>query len=283
MHQPSRRPSIRPRTFERRAVVALLAFDSETASMNIVTGMTGSADHRWLDDVLRADVAIGATDLCVRAQQREAGVSRVIEIPQLPAVRSVAFAAILAETSIVHIVLCMAAGTLPGRIIEPLAGMALAAADDDVQSGQRILRLIVVEIDVLPLCGVVAPLALLAERAAMRLSGAVTVDALRTELLVLGHRGMTGVTIELRVRALEGKFEARQMVEVRDFPDIIAVTVAARRAQATDVFVIGLMATGAILRDRIVQIAAAMAVAAADPGVAPEQGKAGFPSMVEFL
>ena len=58
-------PLVRPRTFERHRVVALLALEAEATSVNVLTRMTGTADHRWLDDVLRPDMAIGATYLCV--------------------------------------------------------------------------------------------------------------------------------------------------------------------------------------------------------------------------
>src|SRR5262249_45113775 len=156
-----------PRTLERRRVVALLAVDPEATGMDIFARMTGAADHRWLDDVLRPDMTVGATDLGVRAQQREARVSRVIEVPHLPTVGCVALGAVLAKSSIVNIVLRMAAQTFLRRVIESLARMTLAAAHDHMQSGQGVLGLIVVEIDFLPAGRVVALLALLAERAAM--------------------------------------------------------------------------------------------------------------------
>src|SRR3954471_15332846 len=74
-----------PRAFEGSRVVTLLTLLPEASLVHIVTRMTGTADHRGLDYVLRADMAISATRLCVRAQQREAGVGCMVEIPHLPA------------------------------------------------------------------------------------------------------------------------------------------------------------------------------------------------------
>ncbi len=56
-----------PWTMEGGRVVALLAFLAEAPRVYVITGMTGAANHRGFDDVLRPDVAIGATDLCVGA------------------------------------------------------------------------------------------------------------------------------------------------------------------------------------------------------------------------
>src|SRR5690242_1679793 len=98
-------PLIRPRTFERRRVVARLALHAEATSMNVRTCVAGAADHRRLDDVLRSDMAVGATCLCVGTQQREARVSCMVEVPHLPAVRRMALVAVLAEPSVVNIIL----------------------------------------------------------------------------------------------------------------------------------------------------------------------------------
>src|SRR5882724_3649507 len=228
-------------------------------------------------------MAVGAADLRVSAQERKAGVGRVIEVPHFPAIRRMALGAVLPETPVVNVVLGVAADAFLGRIIESLCRMALPARDDHVQSRERILRLIVIEAHVLPFRGRVALLALLAQRAAVRLIGAMTVDALRAEFLVLGNARMTHVTVEVRVRAFQGKLEARQVVETGDAPDIVAVTVGTRGSQPAGVLVIGLVAAGAILRYRVLQISTAVAVSAADTRMAAEKGEPGLACMVELL
>ena len=132
------RPLVRPRAIEGGGVVTLLALLAESSGVHIVTGVTGTANHRRLDDVLRPDVAIGATDLCVGSQQWEARVGRMIEIPHLPAVRVVALGAVLTQPAVVYIVLGVAAAAFLGRIIESLSGMTLAAGHHHVQAYERI-------------------------------------------------------------------------------------------------------------------------------------------------
>ena len=191
--------------------------------------------------------------------------------------------AILSESSVVDIILGMAADAFLWRLIEFLGRVALTAADDDVQPGEGILGLIVVEVDFFPLGRRVALLALLTERSAVRLISAVAIDALRAQLLVLRHGGVADVAIEFGVRALEGKLEAHEMVELGDPPDIIAMTVTAGWPQPADMLVVRLMATGAILGYRVLQITAAMAIATADARMFALQGKPGFARVVEFL
>ncbi len=207
-------PLARPRPSERSRVVALLALGAEAPGVDIVSRMTGSADHRGLDDVLRPDVAVGASDLRVRAQQGETGMGGMIEVPHLPTVWCMAFAAVLTETAVVDIVFCVTAVALLGGVSESLGGMTLAAGNHDMQPREGILRLIVIEPHFLPSGRVVALLALPAQRTSVRLVGAVAVDALRAEFLILHDTGMAYVTIESRVRALEAELEVRQVIEV---------------------------------------------------------------------
>src|SRR6185312_5180677 len=131
----------------------------------------------------------------------KASVGCVIEVPHLPAIRCVAFAAVLAKAAVVDVVLGVTAHTFLWRVIEPLGCMTLPACDDDMQSGERILRLVVIEVHLLPLCSGMALLALLAQCAAMRLIGAMAIDALRAQFLIFGDAGMANVTVEVRVRA----------------------------------------------------------------------------------
>jgi hypothetical protein len=98
----------------------------------------------------------------------------------------------------------------------------------------------------------------------------MAIDALRAELLIFHDARMTYVAVEIRMRAFEGELEARQVIEIGDPPEVIAVAVAARRSQSAHVLVVRFVTAGAILRNRVFQVSAAMAVTAADPRVAPE-------------
>lgn len=277
------RPLVRPRAIEGGGVVTLLALLAEPSGVHIVTGVTGTANHRRLDDVLRPDVAIGATDLRVGSQQWEARVGRMIEIAHLPAVRVVALGAFLAQPAVVHIVLGVAADAFLGRIVESLSGMTLAAGHDDMQTHERVFRLIVIEIHLGPLRRGMALLALLAQRATVWLVGPVAVDAFGSELLVFDHARVAHMTVQVGVRAFERKLEALQMVEMGYPPGIAVVAVRAGGTQPAGVLVIRFVAADAILGYRVLQVAAAMTVATADTGMPAFEGKARLARVVEFL
>ena len=222
---------VRPRALEVGRVVTLLTLLPEASLVHVVTRMTRTADHRGFDFVLRTDVAVGAAHLCVGAQQGEAGVGRVVEVPHLPAVRIVTLGTFLTEAAIVDIVLCMAADAFLGGVVESLRRMTLAARDNHVQTHERILRLVVIEVHFHPLRGGVALFALLAQCATVRFVGPVAVDALRAQLLVFDDARVARVTVEICVRALEGKFEARKMIEIGDVPHIVPVAIRTRGSQ----------------------------------------------------
>ncbi len=162
----------------------------------------------------------------------------MIEVPHLPAIRCVALAAVPSQTAVVDVVFRVTAHAFLGRVVEPLGCMTLPARDDYMQSRERVLRLIVVEVHVLPLGSGVALLALLAQRAAVRLIGAMTVDALRAQLLIFGNAGVAHVTVEVRVRAFEGKLEARKMIESGDAPHVVPVAIGTRGSQPACVLVV---------------------------------------------
>ena len=117
----------------------------------------------------------------------------------------------------------------------------------------------------------------------MRLIRAVAVDASRAQLLILRYGRVTGVAVELGVRACQGKLEAYEMVELGDPPEITAMTVPTGWPQSADMLVVRLMASGAILRYRIVQIPAAMTITTPDPRMFALQGESGLARVVEFL
>ena len=66
----------------------------------------------------------------------------------------------------------------------------------------------------------------------------MTVDALRAQLLVFGNARVTHVTVEARMRSLEGKLEARKMIEVGDVPHVIPVAIGTRGSQPARVLVV---------------------------------------------
>src|SRR5262249_26523474 len=151
------------------------------------------------------------------------------------------------------------------RVIEALSAVALPAGNDDMQSHERVLGLVVIEVHVLPPSLRMTLIAFLAESPAVGLVGAVAIQALGAQLLVLCNSGVTGVEVQLLVGAVEWEFEPLEMVEGRHFPDVVAVAVPAGGSQPAGVLVIRLVASGAILRNRLLQVAAAVAVATPDP------------------
>jgi hypothetical protein len=174
----------------------------------------------------------------------------------------------LTQLTFVDVFVCVAAVAVIGCLLEVLIRVALSACDGHMEAEEGVRREIVIEVDLTPLRGRVTPLASLAERAAVRVIGTVTAYAGRTELLLLHNTRMTRVTVQ----ACMGPYEWEELfVVVRgDSPQIVAVALAARRAQPTGVTVVRLVAAGAVFWNRGVEIAAAMAVGAADVRVAAE-------------
>ena len=131
-----------------------------------------------------------------------------------------------------------------------------------------------------PFRGGMTLLALPAHGPTMRLVGAMTVDAFSPELLVLRHARVTGVAAELGVRALQGKPE---MLEIENRPVIVAMTVRAGRSQAAGMLIVRAVTANAIFRYRLLQIAAAVTVAATDVSMMSEEREAGFALVIKFL
>ena len=120
--------------------MAAVALRTVLTQVPIVLVMAGVALLRHPLRTGRLAMAIGALQFAVRAEQREVRIARMIEGPQLPAVRRVAGFALFAQAAFVHVILRMAAIAGRGRVAESLRGMALHAADDAMQSEQRKLR-----------------------------------------------------------------------------------------------------------------------------------------------
>ena len=118
------------------------------AQVPIVLMVAGIAFLRHFLRTRGLAMAVGADQFAVRAEQREVRIARMIKLPQLPAVRRVAGIAFLAQAALVHIVVRVAAIARRRRIAERLRRMALHAADDAMQSEQRKLRQVVIELHV---------------------------------------------------------------------------------------------------------------------------------------
>jgi hypothetical protein len=93
-----------PWPLEGRGGVTELTLCAEPAAVNVVFRVTPAAQHRGLDDVLRFQVALGATDLRMGAAQRKPGARRMVEIPQFPAIRRVARGAGLGQCAVMGVI-----------------------------------------------------------------------------------------------------------------------------------------------------------------------------------
>lgn len=208
---------------------------------------------------------------------------RVVEVPEFPTVRVVTRAAIAPQPSVVNVVPRVTPGTIAGRVGESLGRVALRAGHDHMETRQEVTRLVVVETHLRPVGGVVTLIALASKTASMRLVGSMAIDAVASQLLVTNRGRVTGVTVELAVRIIEPESEAPGVIELRHLPGIVSVAVGTLRSEPPGVAVVRPVASGAILGNRLLRIAAPMAIPTANPGVLAEEGKAGFARVVESL
>lgn len=263
--------------------MALLTLHAESSLVHVISRMATAADHGGLHLVLRTQVALGAAGFGVCPKKRKACSCRVIEIPVLPAIGVVARFALLSEGPTVGVVPGVTADARQRSVTEPLRGVTLGAGRRDMQANQRISRLIVVEADLSPLRGAVAPLTLLAESPAVGLIGTVAVNACCAELLLLRDAGVAGVTVQLRVSALEHEVEALRVIESAHLPDIISMAVGASRPEPARVPVIGSMAALTVPGNRVVQVSGAVAVRASDVRMTAQQREICLARVVEAL
>ena len=122
----------------------------------------------------------------------------------------------------------------------------------------------------------VALLARIAELAAMRILGAVAIDALLAEFLRRYHGAVAGITIEFGMYALQLEVVSGRVIQARHVPEIIVVAIAAFSTEARRVRVVGAVTAVAILRNLVLIVTAAMTGGAIDPVVRAQQFKAGF-------
>ena len=118
------------------------------AQVPVVLVMTRAALLRHLHRARRLEMAGGALQLRVCAQQRKMRLLGVIKHPQRPAVGRMAVVAFLAQAALVNVIVRMALDALQRGLVEAQGRVALRAADDAMQSEQRVLGQVVVEDDV---------------------------------------------------------------------------------------------------------------------------------------
>ena len=128
-----------------------------------------------------------------------------------------------------------------------LCHVALAAGRRDVQAEKRIARQVVVEVDLRPPADGMTLVAGLFHRRAVGIVGAVAANALCPKLLHAHICGVTGMTLHLGVRSRERKL---RMAVTGHPPEIVAVTIPAREAEAALMAVISPVAADAALLNR---------------------------------
>ena len=186
-----------------RAIVAELTF------VRVVVGVTTDTLGRRQCIGYRLDVAIGALDIRMRAEQREVRIDCVIERHVQPFSRPVTVVADRAVDAVVRIVLEMARDAFGRlRLVENVALVARLAFEICMRTGQREAAAIeVVEQRLRPVDRVVTVLTLGAVATHVLIVIDVTVDANVGSVDILlvdvaAHAGDLGVRAEQRVPAL---------------------------------------------------------------------------------
>lgn len=270
-------------TFEADRSVALLALNAIRTRVDVVLGVARDAIGFELDFGCRPDVTAFAFELRVRASERESGLPRVVEFPQPPAVRGVAGVALGPHAPLVYVALLVAATT--GRIRDVIGAFAVAllARDGDVQSKQRELGQVMIEVhDLLPSFRDVTLVAPNSEAACMYVACPMAAHAFRRQLVSAQRRCMTRMTVDLGVEAGKLPMAVARVIELHRFPFLRSVAMVALRCESSRMRVLALMAAGAILRQLVMQVAAAMAVLAFELGMRAFERESRLPGMVEF-
>ncbi len=217
------------------------------------------------------------------AGEGESCVGAVIEVQLHPAVRAVALRAVGAQRTLVDVHVAVTGNAVLGSLAKSLARVALSACNDGVKSQQGESRLVVIECNVRPFRVGVTVIAPPAQRLAVRLVRAMTIDAVRAEFCGCGFRRMTGMAIERCMRSGQCKPEAARVIEVCDLPCVLAVAVCAGGPEAAGVPVVGLMTPATVLRYRRVQITGTVTIGASDASVSPVQCETRLTGVIESL
>lgn len=263
--------------------MAALALHAELSEMNVVTPMTGSAILGELHLGGRLPMAIDALRFAMRASQRKASLFLVVEFPRRPAVGRVAGGAIASESAFVNVVLLVAANAFIWRALECLGRMALRAAHQHVHAEQREIGQIVIETDVFaPSVIAVAGITRILERAAVRVFRGMASLAIGAQLLLCDLGRMAGVAIEFCVCAQQFPLGLHEMIVLETTPAVVAVAARAILAEASCMRVVGAVATNALVRNFVLELAGLVATATLERVVPPQQRKAGLFRVVEL-
>lgn len=206
----------------------------------------------------------------------------MVEVPDRPTVRAVAGSAVSAEVSLVHVVRRVTARTFVIRAFERLRGMALGAITDDVHSEQREFCQVMVEVDVfLPGYKTMTRLTARGQLAAVHVIPAMAAGTIERKFLSRRRGGVTRVAIDICVCAHERKFRSG-VIKAGGLPCLLAMAGGTLVAEPQGVGIIGAMASGAVARQRILQLARGMTARARNPSMRVRKREAGLPCMVEL-
>lgn len=134
-------------------------------------------------------VAASASEFSVRPRQCESRLLAVIEFPDAPAVGRMAFGALLAQRSLVDVILLVAGDALLADIPIFPREMTLLARYGYVQAQQWKAGQVVIEVDARrPAIGRMTLVTSVAQVACMNIAGPVTTRAFVRQFLA-GHRG----------------------------------------------------------------------------------------------
>src|SRR5262249_51690214 len=125
---------------------------------------------------IAAAMAVAAADACVPSQQRKARFTRMVELLRYPVGGRVAVGAVVFLTSLVHVIGHIAAGTFVRSSLVAVRGMAGGAGELTMLVGQWKSGLVVIELSLPPAFGLVAGSTVGAERPAVDVILAVTID-----------------------------------------------------------------------------------------------------------
>jgi len=199
---------------ERLGSVAAPAIAAELAFVDVVglvacNALTGRARH-----VLGLTMAVAAAKTRVCARQRKVGLGCMFELPEIPAVRVVAVAALLAKLILVHVLGPVTAGAFMRRLPERPRCMAFLARNADMQADQRKSRKVMVKPDLLaPAAFPVACQAIASHRALVYVVDVMAAGTVLRQFLLLEHTRVTGVAVELFMRAPKREMAALFVIE----------------------------------------------------------------------
>ena len=148
--------------------VAVIAHCPASAFVDVIEAVTANAVGRWLFALHVGQVATGAIEFAMRAKQREIRFGFVIEALRLPPLCVVATLALDATRSVVHVVQAMTGHAFTLEVGIDFTNVAGPTGHVSMQTSQRKVGFVMVEVNIAPGRRVVATLAAVLQRIAMR-------------------------------------------------------------------------------------------------------------------